>query len=223
MRKMLPAFAVTLATLAFSLWALPRLPAQVATHWGVDGQPNDWSSPTFAALMLPGVMLLMSALFAALPNIDPLKKNYEFHGSVYFLLANVVVGFLAAVQVLILGSALGWPLQMRRVLPMLLGLLFVVMGNLIPRIRPNWFMGIRTPWTLSSERVWRKTHRVGGYTFILAGLLFILAGLFATGDTGRTIMFVAIFPVILWPVMYSYLEWRREKAEGTAGRNPTAS
>jgi uncharacterized membrane protein len=220
---MLPAFFVTAATLGFALWALPQLPAQVATHWGVDGEPNGWSSPVFAALMMPGVMLLMSLLFAALPGIDPLKRNYEFHGSVYFLLANVVVAFIGAVQVAVLGSALGWPLEMRRVLPVLIGLLFVVMGNLIPRIRPNWFMGIRTPWTLSSERVWRKTHRVGGYTFILAGLLFIATAFLATGETGRTIMFVSIFPVILWPVIYSYLEWRREKAEGTPGVNPTAT
>jgi uncharacterized membrane protein len=223
MRKMLPAFVVTLATLAFSLWALPRLPAQVATHWGVDGQPNDWSSPAFAALLMPGIMLFMSAIFAALPNMDPLKKNYEFHGSVYFLLGNVIVGFMGAVQVLILGSALGWPLDMRQALPVLLGLLFLVMGNLIPRIRPNWFMGIRTPWTLSSERVWRKTHRVGGYMFILAGLAFIATAFVATGETGRTVMFVSIFPLILWPVVYSYLEWRREKAERTAGERPLSS
>jgi len=220
---MLPAFVVTLATLAFCLWALPRLPAQVATHWGVNGEPNDWSSPLFAALLMPGVMLLLSLIFGALPGIDPLKKNYEFHGSVYFLLANVVVAFMGAVQVVLIGFALGWPLEMRRVLPILLGLLFVVMGNLIPRIRPNWFMGIRTPWTLSSERVWRKTHRVGGYTFILAGLLFIAAAFLATGDTGRTIMFVAIFPMILWPVIYSYLEWRREKAEGSRNDRPLTS
>jgi uncharacterized membrane protein len=92
MRKMLPAFLVTLALLAFSLWALPQLPDKVATHWGLDGQPDGWSSARFGALMLPGVMILMSALFAVLPSIDPLKKNYAFHGSVYFLFVNVIVG-----------------------------------------------------------------------------------------------------------------------------------
>jgi len=220
---MLPAFFVTIAAMAFSVWALPQLPAQVVTHWGVDGEPNGWSSPIMAAILMPGIMLLLSLLFSALPNIDPLRKNYEFHGSVYFLLANAIVGFMGAVHVLLIGSALGWPIDMRRAIPILLGLLFVVMGNLIPRIRPNWFMGIRTPWTLSSERVWRKTHRIGGYTFILGGLLFIATGFLATGKSGRTIMLVSILPVILWPVIYSYLEWRREKAEGTAGVNPTAS
>jgi uncharacterized membrane protein len=220
---MLPAFVLTAATLAFSLWALPRLPAEVATHWGVDGEPNGWSSPLFAALLMPGIMLMLSLLFSALPNIDPLKKNYEFHGSVYFLLVNVLVGFMAAIQVLLIGSAIGWAVDMRRSLPILLGLLFVVMGNLIPRIRPNWFMGIRTPWTLSSERVWRKTHRVGGYTFILAGLAFIATAFVATGATGRIVMLVVVIPMFLWPVIYSYLEWRREKTEGTAGTTPLSS
>jgi len=222
MRKMMPAILVTIATLAFSWWAWPQLPAEVATHWGIDGQPNGWSSPTFAAFLMPGVMALMTLLFAALPNIDPLKKNYEFHGSVYFLLVNVIIGFVGIVQVLILGSALGWPFDMRSVLPILLGALFVFMGNLLPRIRPNWFMGIRTPWTLSSERVWRKTHRVGGNAFTIAGLVFIATGFVPMGDKGTVVMVAVIFPMVLWPVLYSYLEWRREKEDAVAGRNPAA-
>jgi len=220
MRKMLPAVIATLATLAFSWWAWPQLPAEVATHWGVNGEPNGWSSPTFAAFLIPGVMALMTLLFSALPNIDPLKKNYEFHGSVYFLLVNVVVVFIGIVQVLVLGLALGWPLDMRAVLPILIGALFVFMGNLLPRIRPNWFMGIRTPWTLSSERVWRKTHRVGGYAFTLAGLAFIATAFIPMGDKSTAVMVGAILLMVLLPVVYSYLEWRREREGiGTGGKS----
>lgn len=216
MRKMLPAFLVTAAMLAFSLWALPHLPERVPTHWGINGQPDDWSSPAFAAFLMPGMMLLMSLLFAALPQIDPLKKNYEFHGSVYFLLVNVVVGFVAVIHVLVLGASLGWPVSVGRSIPILVGLLFVFIGNLLPRIRPNWFMGIRTPWTLSSEQVWRKTHRVGGYAFTLAGLVFVLMSFLAPGPGGTKWMLILVFPIVLWPVLYSYLAWRREK-EGTVG------
>jgi uncharacterized membrane protein len=222
MRKMMPAVLITIATLAFSWWAWPQLPERVVTHWGVNGQPNGWSSPTFAAFLMPGVMALMTLLFAALPNIDPLKKNYEFHGSVYFLLVNVVIGFVGIVQVMVLGSALGWPFDMRAALPLLLGALFVFMGNLLPRIRPNWFMGIRTPWTLSSERVWRKTHRIGGYAFTIAGLVFIATAFIPMGTKGTAVMLGIIFPTVLWPVVYSYLEWRREKEDAGTGRNPTA-
>jgi uncharacterized membrane protein len=216
MRKMLPAFLVTAAVLAFSVWALPQLPARVTTHWGIDGQPNGWSSPAFAALLLPGLMVLMSALFAALPGIDPLRKNYEFHGSVYFLLVNVVVMFLGVVHVLVLGAALGWPVDFRRAMPVLLGLLFGFMGNLLPRIRPNWFMGIRTPWTLSSETVWRKTHRIGGYAFTAAGLVLLAVGLLSPAVASMKIALWVILPMLLWPVIYSYVEWRREKEAATS-------
>ena len=211
MRKMLPAFVVTLALLAFSLWALPHLPDKVATHWGLDGRPDGWSSARFGALLLPGVMILMSALFAALPNIDPLRKNYAFHGSVYFLLANVIVAFMGVVHLLVLGSALGWPVDMRRVLPILIGALFVFIGRLLPRIQPNWFMGIRTPWTLSSEQVWRKTHQVGATCFTAAGAGIVVIGLLAPGAMATKLMLAAILLGAFWPVVYSYLEWRREK------------
>ena len=216
MRKMLPAFILTAAALAFSFWALEHLPDRVPTHWGMDGQPDGWSSPTFAAFMMPGLMLLMTAIFAVLPSIDPLKKNYEFHGSVYFLLVNVVVAFMGVVHVLVLGVSLGWPVNINRAIPVLMGLLFMFIGNLLPRIRPNWFMGIRTPWTLSSETVWRKTHRVGGYAFTVAGLLFVAMAVLGGAPGAIKLMLVLIIPAVLWPVLYSYLEWRREKESSTA-------
>jgi len=213
---MLPAFVVTVAAIAFALWALPHLPARVPTHWGMNGQPDGWSSPAFAAFMMPGMMLLMSLIFAALPGIDPLKKNYEFHGSVYFLLVNVVVAFMGVVHVLVLGVALGWPISINRSIPVLVGALLIFIGNLLPRIRPNWFMGIRTPWTLSSESVWRKTHRVGGYAFTIAGLLFVAMALVPSLGGHMGIMLAVILPIAFWPVVYSYLEWRREKESGTS-------
>ncbi len=216
MRKMAPAFVATLAALGFSLWALPQLPAQVATHWGFSGEPDGWSSAAFAAFLLPGMMLLLSALFSALPTIDPLKRNYEFHGSVYFLLANVIVIFMVVLHLLVLGTALGWPVDMRVAMPILLGALFVFIGNLMTRIRPNWFMGIRTPWTLSSERVWRKTHRVGGYCFTIAGLVVMVSGFVVPGAMATKVLLAALLPAIVWPVVYSYLEWRRERDEGSA-------
>ena len=217
MRKMLPAFLGTAALLAFSWWVLPQLPDQVATHWGLDGQPDGWSSARFGAFMLPGMMLVMSVIMAALPGIDPLKKNYAFHGSVYFLLANVVVLFMGAVHLLVLGSALGWPVNMRAVLPVLLGALFLFIGRMLPRMQPNWFMGIRTPWTLSSEEVWRKTHQVGATSFTIAGVAVMLVGVLVPNAFATKFMLAAIMVGAVWPVVYSYLEWRREKEGGTGG------
>ncbi len=138
----------------------------------------------------------------------------------YFLTVNVIVAFMGVVHLLVLGSALGWPVDMRRVLPVLIGALFVFIGRLLPRIQPNWFMGIRTPWTLSSEQVWRKTHLVGATCFTAAGAGIVLIGLFAPGELATKLMLAAIVVGAFWPVVYSYLEWRRERDEGssTVGR-----
>lgn len=102
---------------------------------------------------------------------------------------------------------------MRAVLPVLLGALFVFIGRLLPRMQPNWFMGIRTPWTLSSERVWQKTHQVGATSFSIAGVAVMLVGVLAPNAMATKFMVAAILVGAFWPVVYSYLEWRREKEE----------
>jgi len=215
MRKLLPAIAAVIVALAFSVWALPQLPDRMATHWGLSGQPDGWSSRAFAAFLLPAVMAAMTIIFAFLPRIDPLRRNYEIHGSTYWTLVNSVVVFEVLIHLAVLGRGLGWPIPMDRVTPAGVGALFVLMGNLMTRMRPNWFMGIRTPWTLSSERVWRKTHRIGGYAFMAGGLLLILIAL-VSGTRIVPVLIGVVVVVVLWPVVYSYLEWRREQEEGGA-------
>ncbi|HET9294924.1 MAG TPA: SdpI family protein [Gemmatimonadales bacterium] len=223
MRKLLPAISAVILVLAFSLWALPQLPDRMATHWGLSGQPDGWSSRAFAAFMLPAVMAAMTIIFAFLPRIDPLRRNYEIHGSTYWTLVNSVVVFMVLVHVAVLGNGLGWPIPMGRVAPAGVGALFVLIGNLMTRMRPNWFMGIRTPWTLSSERVWRKTHRVGGYAFTAGGLLMILIA-FVSGRRIVPMLLGIVGVIVIWPVVYSYLEWRKEQEEvghrvgGSAGQ-----
>jgi uncharacterized membrane protein len=217
MRKLLPAITAIIVALAFSVWALPQLPERVATHWGLSGQPDDWSSRAFAAFLMPGVMAAMTIIFAFLPRIDPLRRNYELHGSTYWVLVNSVVVFEVLIHVAVLGSSLGWPIPMGRVTPAGVGALFVLFGNLMTRMRPNWFMGIRTPWTLSSDRVWRKTHRVGGYAFMAGGLLLMLTAL-VSGTRIVPVLIGIVGVVVLWPVVYSYLEWKREQEEGQTVR-----
>jgi immunity protein, SdpI family len=216
MRKLLPAISAVILVLAFSLWALPQLPDRMATHWGLSGQPDGWSSRAFAAFLLPAMMAAMTIIFAFLPRIDPLRRNYEIHGSTYWTLVNSVVVFMVLVHVAVLGNGLGWPIPMGRVAPAGVGALFVLIGNLMTRMRPNWFMGIRTPWTLSSERVWRKTHRVGGYAFTAGGLLMIFIAL-VSGRRIVPMLLGVVGVIVLWPVVYSYLEWRKEQESGPAG------
>lgn len=208
MRKLWPAILAILAGGIFSVWAMPRLPAQVAIHWGVDGQPNGWAGPLEAALLMPAIAIVIGLVFLAVPRIDPRRESWDLHGSTYWLLVNFVLCFLMTIHVVVLGSALGWPLPVNRLVALGVGLLFLVLGNVMPRIRPNWFVGIRTPWTLSNDRVWRETHRIGGVCLVLAGIL-----IGATGFLGRgfvpAVLIGAVAVCVIIPVAYSWVAWRR--------------
>jgi len=165
-------FGLVIAVLAavISVWAYPRLPPTVATHWNLNGTPNGFSSRLVAVSIMPLVILAMTGLFNVLPKLDPRKENYAKFIHVYWLIANAVIVFIAVAHVLIISSALGFPVKIDRLMPLGIGLLFIFLGNYLTRVEPNWFVGIRTPWTLSSDTVWRKTHRTGGWLMVLAAL-----------------------------------------------------
>ena len=211
MRKVLPGLLALAAALVFTIWAYPQLPERIVTHWDLQGQANGWSSRSVGATFGLGVAGLMLLVFSQLPRIDPLKRNYELHGSTYWTLVNAVLGLLAAVQAIVIAQALGWAFDVGLVVGVGVGALFVLIGNLMTRMRPNWFMGIRTPWTLSSESVWRKTHRVGGRLFVVAGVALGLIGVLRTRwmlAVGLAVMAVAV----VVPIVYSWMLWRREQA-----------
>lgn len=217
MRKLSLGGVAFVVAVGFSIWAFPHLPERVPTHWNIHGQVDGWSSPLAAAAILPGVMLLLGMLFSVIPRIDPRRESYQLHGGTYWTLVNAVLGFMAAVHVMVLGKAVGWNLDVAQVVAVAVGALFVLMGNLMTRIRPNWFIGIRTPWTLSSDTVWRKTHRMGGVTFVLAGLVLMLAGVVGNGSM-RILGIACIIVASLVPVVYSWFIWKKEQEAPISGR-----
>lgn len=208
MRRLWPSMIAFGLAVALSIWAYPRLPAQVATHWGIEGQPDGWSSPLAAVLMVPLASILIAAVMLAAPGIDPRRESWEVHGKTYWLVVNLVIWFLLAVHLLVIGDGLDWGLPVARLIPMAVGALLILIGNLLPRLHPNWFMGIRTPWTLSSDEVWRRTHRLGGTLLVIAGLFTVLGGFFAGGIAFYLILAV-VGVCVLVPVGYSWLLWRR--------------
>ncbi len=215
MTRLLPGFLATLMALGLSLWARPRLPARVATHWGLDGSPDGWSSATVAAFGLPVFMLVLAGVFLLLPRLDPLQRAYSERSSPYWVIANVVMAFTAVLHATMLAFALGWPVRIATVAPIGVGLLFILIGALMHRMPPSWFMGIRTPWTLSSDEVWRKTHQLGGVCFAVAGVLLVVAGFARPQGLLVTLMIVAGVAAAV-PVAYSYVAWREEAGRGRA-------
>lgn len=210
MRSRWLGYVVALVAGVVSAWAYPRLPPRVATHWGLSSQPDGYSSKLLAVVMLPVIILGMRALLSVLPRIDPKGENYRKFASTYWLIFNGVIVFMGVMHLAILGYGLGAPVRMDRVVAAGVGVLLIVVGNYITRVEPNWFVGFRTPWTLSSDRVWRRTHRVGGWILVGGGALIVLT-LFVPAGAVAPVFLATIAVVAVVPVVLSYLLWRRER------------
>jgi uncharacterized membrane protein len=184
----------------------------MATHWGIDGTPDGYSSRAMGAWMMPLLMLAIWMLMRFLPSIDPRRANYQLFAGTYASLIAVIVAFMALIQVAILGSALGWPVSIARVVPIGVGALFVAIGVMLPKARSNWFFGIRTPWTLSSEAIWERTHKLGGVMFVVSGVLMAAS---AFGPRGMFVVTVALCVVLaaVVPIVYSLVLWLRERKQ----------
>jgi uncharacterized membrane protein len=200
-----------LVTLIFSAVVLNDLPEQVPTHFNVQGEPDDWSSRIFAAFMIPVVSMLLVVLFNVFPKISPRRQNLDRFSDTYWLIANASIAFLGALHVLVLGRALGWPVDISSATLLGVGIMFMIIGNVLPRTRSNWWMGIRTPWTMESDDVWRATHRLAGKTFMIGGAFTVIAALLPM-SLRPWIAIGALAIAGFIPVIYSYLYWRREKA-----------
>jgi uncharacterized membrane protein len=188
--------------------AYGKLPGSMPTHWNTDGDVNGWSNKAFGAFLIPVMLAFFWLLIRFLPRIDP-RANIEKFGAAFEGIFIAVMLFMLGLHIIVLRAALGHHIEMQRVVPIGIGALFVVIGALLPQAQPNWFVGIRTPWTLSSDVVWEKTHRLGGKVFVASGLLIILAAIVAPGSTHIT-MLVLIGTAAVVLLFYSFFEWRRE-------------
>ncbi len=195
--------------IAFALAVYGRLPEQVPTHFGLSGEPDGWTPRLPGAFLMPLLAAGVYLLLIVLRRIDPRGANYSRFEETWWVFLNVIALLMTALHVLSLGFAIGWPIDMARAVTVTVGLLFVGLGNYMPRLRSNWWMGIRTPWTLESEEVWRETHRVGGWAFVAAGLLVVLAGLLLEPGPRAWASGIAFGTAIVIPLVYSYVAYRR--------------
>ncbi|MDP9178210.1 MAG: DUF1648 domain-containing protein [Gemmatimonadota bacterium] len=208
MRKWIPALLVIVAVVA-TLAVYPRLPEQVPTHWNVSGEVDEWSSRLWGAWTIPLVMAAMLLAFRAFPLIDPRRENYPKFAGAYEGILIIVLLFMLALHVSLLATMLGRPIAVMRLLPVGIGLLLVGIGALLPKAHANWFIGIRTPWTLSNDRVWERTHRFGGVVMIATGILIAASAMFEPLWTHR-VMAGAIAAMAIIVIAYSYFAWRQE-------------
>jgi uncharacterized membrane protein len=187
----------------------PALPEKMASHWNAAGEVDGYMSRAWATFLMPGVLILMYLMFLIIPAIDPLKKNIEkFRGHFdRFILAIVI--FMAYIHGLTMTWNLGYRFDMTMMILPAVGLLFILVGSLLNNAKRNWFIGIRTPWTLSSEKVWDKTHRLGARLFVTAGIVSLLGIVFT--EHAFWLLIVPIIGATVFLVVYSYFLYREEK------------
>jgi immunity protein, SdpI family len=197
------------AMLIFGAFVYSRLPDRVPTHWDIYGQVDALTGRTQAVLLLPALTTGLWLLMLGLPRIDPLRASYAAFAGTYQLFMNALVLFMVALYVMALGAALGWNINVPQMIGVGVGLLFMVLGNEMGRLKPNWFAGIRTPWTLSDPEIWRRTHRFGGRMFFAAGLLIAVANLLLPATTSAFVILTGALGAAILSVGYSYLLWRQ--------------
>jgi uncharacterized membrane protein len=197
-----------ITTLAVTIAVYPAAPDLIVSHWNAAGQPDGYMSKFWGLFLIPLIMTGIVALFAILPRIDPYKKNYEKFRDYYDGFILVFVFFMLAIQIQIILWSFGYEISPNLTLPVLIGILFIYIGFLLGHAEQNWFVGIRTPWTLSSAAVWKKTHEIGGKLFIIAGIIScvgVVAGAYALWFILVPVLAVAVFTVV-----YSYIEYQKE-------------
>ena len=181
-----------------------RLPEQVATHFDLHGNPDGWSSRAFAVFGLPGILLAVNLLMPFLLRADPKHENMS--GA----LVNIVIWTVPVVSLLCsgltLGRALGYDLRIEMVLPVFMGVLFILIGNYLPKTKQSYTMGIKLPWTLASEENWNRTHRLAGFLWVLGGVYFIVVS-FIGWSVPAFVIPLAV--MVLVPMVYSFLLYRK--------------
>jgi uncharacterized membrane protein len=215
-RKPIDAMLVTriaLVALMFIAGAFvySRLPDVIPVHWGFEGQPNGWAPKTYGAWIIPLMSLAFLFLFPLLSRIDPKAANYEQFKKPWSVMQTAIIAMFAYMYVVTDAVTLypQYNAMVGRAVVLGVGLLFVVIGNVMGKVRQNYFVGLKTPWTLNDPEVWQKSQRFGGWAFVIAGLAFVV----------EAVVWIAVVPVfiaamavmVVLPIVYSYLISRKKK------------
>lgn len=193
---------------AIGVYLYPSLPRRVPNHWNSRWQIDGYVSKAFVTFGLPLINLGMYVLFIALPYIDPKRKNYERFEPTYQYLKYLLIIFFLGVEVTSLLIATGAIVNTAVFIQILISLLFILLGNVMGRFKHNYFVGIKTPWTLANEEVWNKTHRMAAPIWVIGGIVNII--LTVTGMSFNGIGFITIIAaIVIVPIVYSYIIYQK--------------
>ncbi|OFI05303.1 immunity protein SdpI [Clostridium acetireducens DSM 10703] len=204
--SMLLLILITLSIIGTAL-IYNKLPDIIPTHWNVNGQIDSYNKKYFA--WITGLLPLFTYIsMKIIPKIDPKKQSFKKHEKAYNVLIILLILFFICIHWTSILTSLNYNVNISMIISICVGVLFLVIGNYMPQIRPNYSFGIKTPWTLDNEIVWKKTHRLGGNLFILIGILFILTSFIANSMTFN-ICTISIILATIYIYIYSYIQFRK--------------
>ena len=186
------------------------MPNSVPIQFGFDGKPSNWSSKETFAFIILAMNLGIYFLYNLIPIIDP-KKKININGNIYFKLKFWVITFISAISIVLIEYAIDNQFESTDILNLFAGLLFIVIGNYMQTIPQNYFIGIKTPWTLSNELVWKKTHEFGGKLIFIAGV--VMCFLYIIHKSNSILFLTAILLSVIIPILYSYYIYQKMENE----------
>ena len=198
---------IILSSFVISIYFYPKVPDQMATHWNSQGEVNGYMSKTWGMFLIPLMLIPFIALFIIIPKIDPLKKNFKKFINYYDGLIIVLFIFLFFIHCLMILWNIGYQYDIGIMINIPIALLFLYMGLIMKHLKRNWFVGIRTPWTISDDKVWKKTHEKAAVVFKIAAVL-TLVGLFF-GNYSIWFLLVPILAGTCYLFIYSYFEYKK--------------
>lgn len=217
-----PVWILLVASFVAAGWLYPSMPEQMPVHWNIQGEVDGYGGRFSGLFGVPLINLGVYLLLLCAPLLDPKGRNYRRFGPTFRILRLLITVVMVFIWSLSLAAARGMGVRMELVVPATISVMFIILGNFMSRIKSNWFIGIRTPWTLSSEDVWRRTHRLGGWAFVTGGLTGLVSSFFP-GLASAIIFTVAILGASLIPVVYSFVIWKQEQRRLNGSGNGSAA
>lgn len=210
------AIVLVLAAFAVSLAVYPLIPDPMPIHWDFQGNPNGFASKNVGIFLMPMTLLGLALLFMVLPRISPRGFEIESRSRAFKVITISALAFPLAIHVVLLLMTAGVHVALMRVLAILIGALFAAIGNYLGKIKRNFFIGIRTPWTLADDDVWFRTHRFGGKLFVAAGVIAMICGL-AFGNAAFAVVIGVILAASFASIVYSYVVYQDVQRQKSAG------
>jgi uncharacterized membrane protein len=204
-----PLLVILIIPLVAAILVYPHMPDQVPIHWNAQGEVNRYGSRLFGTFFLPLLNIIMYFFFTVLPIIDPKRANYSKFGSSYLTIRYSLHLFLMLMFGVTTAAALGYPVNIGKWVPVGVAVLYIIMGNVMGRVRHNYFVGFRYPWTLANEEVWRRTHQFGSKLMVLGGFAALFGVIFTQGSASFAILMIGVLVPTIITTIYSYLIFKQ--------------